>query len=43
MTDQNNEIIGNVRLNYRFYKGTDEYSDGNIEDTLLRIVQNNDS
>ena len=39
MTDQSIEKIGNVTLNYRFYKGSDQYSDGDIEDTLLRIVQ----
>ena len=39
MADQMNETIGNVRLNYRFYKGSDQYSDGDIEDTLLQIVQ----
>ena len=39
MAEQNIEKIGNVRLNYQFYKGTDQYSDGDIEDTLLKIVQ----
>ena len=43
MAELNNEKIGNVTLNYRFYKGTDQYSDGDIEDTLLKIVQQNDS
>lgn len=43
MTDQKIEKIGNVRLNYRFYRGSDQYSDGDIEDTLLRIVRQNDS
>lgn len=31
--------IGNVALNYSFYSGKDLYSDGNVEDTLLDIVQ----
>lgn len=31
--------IGKVRLNYRFYKGDDQYSDGDVENALLRIVQ----
>ena len=39
MSGQNSEKIGNVLLNYQFYKGNDQYSDGDIEDTLLRIVQ----
>ena len=34
------EKIGNVTLNYKFYKGTDTYSDGDIEDKLLDIVKN---
>lgn len=33
------EKIGNVFLNYEFYKGTDEYSDGTIEDELLSMVE----
>lgn len=33
------EKIGNVTLNYDFYKGTDLYSDGNVEDEILQIVQ----
>lgn len=33
------EKIGEVTLNFEFYKGTDTYSDGDIEDTLLEIVQ----
>ena len=38
------EYIGKVKLNYKFYKGTDEYSDGDIEDKMLEIVKNtNDS
>ena len=43
MAEQNVEQIGNVVLNYQFYKGTDQYSDGDIEDTLLKIVQQSDS
>lgn len=31
--------IGHVRLNYTWYKGQDEYSDGDIEDELLKIVK----
>ncbi|HIT90173.1 MAG TPA: class I SAM-dependent methyltransferase [Candidatus Merdenecus merdavium] len=33
------EKIGNVKLNYEFYKGTDHYSDGDIEDELLKYVE----
>lgn len=33
------EKIGCVVLDYEFYKGTDEYSDGDVENTLLDIVQ----
>ncbi len=36
-----NENIGNVDLYYTYYNGTDEYSDGDIEDELLNIVKNN--
>lgn len=43
MSEQRDESIGKVRLNYRFYKGTDQYSDGDVEDILLDIVQRNDS
>ena len=43
MAEPSIEKIGNVRLNYGFYKGTDQYSDGDIEDTLLKIVRENDS
>ena len=35
------EKIGNVLLNYKFYNGTDQYSDGEIEEELLKIVQEN--
>lgn len=31
--------IGDVRLNYEFYQGTDQYSDGDIEEDLLRMVK----
>ncbi len=34
------EKIGNVKLNMERYSGRDEYSDGDIEDTLLDIVKN---
>ena len=43
MIDSTVEKIGNVRLNCQFYKGTDQYSDGDIEETLLKIVQEGDS
>ncbi len=33
------EYIGKIRLDYRRYAGKDLYSDGDIEDELLRIVQ----
>jgi SAM-dependent methyltransferase len=31
--------IGNVELNLKYYKGTDVYSDGGIEDELLEIIK----
>lgn len=34
-----NEKVGKVTLNYQFYNGTDTYSDGDIEEEILRIVQ----
>lgn len=34
------EFIGKVCINYEYYKGTDLYSDGDIEDVLLDIVKN---
>ena len=37
------EKIGNVVLNDRFYKGTDAYSDGDIEEEMLKIVRQEDS
>ncbi len=33
------EKIGNVTMNYQFYKGADLYSDGEIEDWMLRFAQ----
>lgn len=36
------EKIGNVIMNYDYYSGTDLYSDGDIEDTLLDIVKNHE-
>lgn len=42
MAEQQTENIGKVRLNYRFYKGSDEYSDGDdTENRLLQIVTEN--
>ncbi len=34
------EQIGNVTLDDTFYKGTDQYSDGDIEDELLQLIEN---
>lgn len=42
MADRMFEMIGNVKLNYQFYKGTDQYSDGDIEDKLFEIVRESD-
>lgn len=39
---ENIEKIGNVKLNLKYYSGKDLYSDGEIEDVLLDITQNND-
>lgn len=33
------EKIGNVVLDYTFYQGTDQYSDGDIEDVLLSLIK----
>ena len=33
------EYIGNVKLNLDFYKGTDTYSDGDVEEKLLSYVK----
>lgn len=35
------EHIGKVELDYSLYRGEDIYSDGEIEDTILDLVQNN--
>lgn len=35
------EKIGNLSLNLKYYSGTDLYSDGDIEDELLKIVSEN--
>ena len=32
------EQIGNVTLDYTFYQGQDQYSDGDIEDEILELV-----
>ncbi|MBF1004794.1 MAG: class I SAM-dependent methyltransferase, partial [Lachnospiraceae bacterium] len=37
---QENERIGRVLLDYSHYQGKDLYSDGEVEDELLDIVQN---
>lgn len=37
------EKIGNVELDYEFYKGNDQYSDGDIENDLLEYVKNSDN
>ena len=37
------EYVGNVKLNYDFYKGEDLYSDGPIEDELLERISVIDS
>ncbi len=34
--------IGKVKMNYSLYSGADSYSDGDIEDTLLNIVKENE-
>ena len=39
MAGERMEKIGNVVLNDRFYKGTDAYSDGDIEEEMLKIVR----
>lgn len=36
------EKVGQVSLNYEFYKGVDLYSDGDIEDEILEIVKTTD-
>ena len=37
------ENIGNLKLNLNYYSGTDLYTDGEIEDELLKIVKENDN
>lgn len=34
------EMVGKVELDYSQYRGEDIYSDGDIEDTILNLVQN---
>lgn len=34
------EKIGNVTMNYEYYNGSDDYSDGDIENVLLDYVKN---
>lgn len=35
------EKVDNVILNYQYYSGKDEYSDGDIEDDMLELIKNN--
>ena len=35
------ETIGKVKLNYKYYQGNDSYSDGDIENDLLQLVNDN--
>lgn len=37
------EKIGNVTMNYDYYKGKDLYSDGDVEDEILEMVKTNDN
>lgn len=37
------EKIGEVILNYKYYRGTDTYSDGDIENALLEIVSESEN
>ena len=38
---ESQELIGKVKLNYKWYKGTDLYSDGDeVENHILDIVSN---
>ncbi|CAN7723591.1 methyltransferase domain-containing protein [Paenibacillus sp. LjRoot153] len=39
----NEELIGKVKLNYSYYKGTDLYSDGIIEDKMLEIAKTHEN
>ncbi len=36
------EMVGNICINYDYYKGTDLYSDGDVEEDLLELVQKHD-
>ena len=36
------EKIGNVILNYEYYNGSDEYSDGDVENDMLELIKSND-
>ncbi|MCR5357965.1 MAG: class I SAM-dependent methyltransferase [Lachnospiraceae bacterium] len=42
MNGNKKEAIGNVVLNYKYYKGEDLYSEGESEDMLLKLVTEND-
>lgn len=35
--------IGKVKLNYEFYEGADSYSDGDIEEDLLKLVKEHEN
>lgn len=37
------EYIGNVRMDLTYYTGFDDYSDGDVEDEILRIVKEKDA
>ena len=39
MAETVQERVGNVTMNYRFYRGTDTYSDGDIEEKMLEIAR----
>ena len=39
MAESLKEKVGKVTLNYQFYRGTDEYSDGDVEDRMLEAVR----
>ena len=39
LTDRLPKMVGRVRLDYSFYPGQDLYSDGEIEEELLKIVK----
>ena len=40
INNEKNKRIGNVRIDYSEYSGMDLYSDGDIEDTLLEVCEN---